>query len=351
MENGKLHIAMVAQHGCIRVIKESLALMKRGHIVDLIANQVPFGYHFFDTPILYNDKNQLRRIILNSSADIFHVHNEPDWLVAATREVSKGRPVIYDVHDLESLRWHNHAEGEEVEAFAAADGIIHVSEPIREFAEKEHGNGLPSRVIYCWMDEQFVSSDKDIIKNPSFQSIVYEGGIDSKSKPQPYENSPQKVVVNIRNLTGIFAKFREQGFAVTIFAATPQQQEAYEMMGIYVGQPVMYPAMLSGLRPHGLGFVGCPINTPLMQLAMPNKLFEYMSQGVVPICYNAKEAGKFVTEHKCGVNLESLDNLKDQIGDVRRLRKNVLKLRNEFLMSKQVEQIESLYEEVLNGGK
>lgn len=348
MENGKLHIGMVAKHGCIRVIKESLALMKKGHRVDLIANQVPYGYNFFDTPILYNDKNQLQRVILNSAADIFHVHNEPDWIVAATREASNGRPVIYDVHDLESLRWHKHAEGEEIEAFAAADGIIHVSNPIKAFAEKEHGNSLPSRVIYCWMDERFVADDRDIIKNPSFQSIIYEGGVDSKTQPKPYENSPQKAIVNIRNFTGIFSKFREQGFAVTIFAATPHQQEAYEMMGIYVGQPVMYPAMLSGLRPHGLGFVGCAINTPLMQLAMPNKLFEYMSQGVVPICYNAKEAGRFVKEHNCGVVLEGLDNIKEQIGDVRRLRKNVLKLRKEFLMSKQVEQIESLYEEVLD---
>lgn len=343
---------MVSQHGCIRVIKEAIALIDKGYIVDLIVNQLPYGYNFFSTTMVWNDRNQLQTTLKNSPADIFHVHNEPDWLVPATREVSGDRPVIYDVHDLESLRWHKQPMGEEIEAFAAADGIIHVSEPIRKLAESYHGAQLPTRVVLCMQPDGFVANDSDIIPNPSFKSLVYEGGLDANTKPKPIPGEKNKAEMNIRNFVNVFSHFRAQGFSVTIYPATPKQRMPYEMMGCYVGTPVLYPTMLSGLRPYGLGFVGCGFSTPLMELAMPNKLFEYMSQGVVPIVYNAEVCEKFVTHHKCGIVIEDITKLNELIEahDMKEIRNNVLTLRKKFTMESQVHKLETLYKEVLESG-
>lgn len=309
-----MKIAMVAWHGCIRVYKEAMALQSAGHTVELIAAQVPFGYHEFNTFTLYGCDEQLIRSVAASDADIFHVHNEPDWLVVKTREGTK-KPIVFDIHDLESLRWGKGPEEKEIAAFRAADAYIHVSEPCRTSAEIYHGKDKPARTIYAFCNERFVAMDEEIVTDPAWNSIVYEGGLDAKEFPRPMEGNPKQQKVNIRNMVGLFGHFVSQGYLMNCISASPIDPANYERVGVFVTQPVKYESMLFGLRPHGLGFVGASISAALMESAMPNKLFEYISQGVVPFTLHASEAGRFLKKHDCGIVLDNKDNLREQLAE------------------------------------
>lgn len=342
----RVKIAMVSWHGCIRVFKESLALQQAGHSVYLITHSAPWGVNLWDKVCLYVDKNQLARTIRECDADIFHVHNEPDWLVPVVREGTK-RPVIFDVHDLESLRWGNGPNQVEYDAFRAADGFVHVSDPCRFAAEQFHGSDKPTRVILSYVNREFVAPEGHIIPAPSFRSIVYEGGLDATEDPQPIAGEPHKFKVNIRNFIRLFGDLYQQGFSVNVLSASPVVNNRYEEVGTSVAPPMSYQSMLFGLRPFGLGFVGAAFSAELMEFALPNKLFEYMSQGVVPFCLFAKESARFLEQNECGFSIKHPKELLGHEGEYEKYRRNVLARRHEFVMELQTESLLSLYEEVM----
>jgi glycosyltransferase involved in cell wall biosynthesis len=360
MGKRKLKIAMVAKHSCIRVLKESLMLMANGHEVYLITEKIPFGYEMYTNMSAYTSKDHLQRVVRMHTqfVDIFHVHNEPDNIVWETKEASEGKPVIYDIHDLEHLRWKKkelRPKPGEIRAFNAADGVVHVSEACQRAAWEFHAK-KPDAVIYSWQPARYTAKDEDILSQPAWGSIIYEGGIDSQMKPHLVAGSANTVQFNIRNWQPVMEVLRKMNFAITIYGANPLNNFMYEEMGCAVHRPIVYPAMLAALRPHGFGLVGCPLSTPLMEYAMPNKLFEYISQGVVPIVVNATEAADFVIKHGIGLVLPSqystwtLKTVKDFIlthGPA--CRKRLLKLRKNFIMETQAETLEGLYHEVLGG--
>jgi hypothetical protein len=84
-----------------------------------------------------------------------------------------------------------------------------------------------------------------------------------------------------------------------------------------------------------------------MMAAMPNKLFEYMSQGVVPLILNAAEAGKFCRENGgIGVEVESLDDLHEILLAGRVARERILATREEMVMENHIQPLIDLYEEI-----
>ena len=145
----KPRICMVSDHGCIRVFKEAKALRDLGYIVELIVGRLPTGTQAFSTLSIWTDHEQFKREVAASSADIFHIHNEPDWMVRETREATK-KPIVYDIHDLESMRWNGRCKQDEQDAFDCADAYVHVSDPCKAFADYVHADKIhkPNIVLH-----------------------------------------------------------------------------------------------------------------------------------------------------------------------------------------------------------
>jgi len=345
--NRKLRIMMVTNHGCIRVIKESIPLMDAGHIVHFIARKQPWGHWLTNMFSEYRGKRQLRSLVANSNADIFHVHNEPDWMIKEVKDYANGRPVIHDCHDLLSL-----ASGvqstDEIQAFDIADGVIHVTETNRRLAENLYGSTKPTKVIHSYMPKGFIMGDRDVVKTEyvNFNNVVYEGGLNSTDPPVV---EADRYKVNIRYWVEVIKAFRANGFNVTLYPAAKMPNLVYEQFGCFVCDPVPYPTLLVGLRPHGIGLVGSVYPVSYINCALPNKLFEYISQGVVPVVMNCTEAEEFVIKHDCGIVIKDINDFSPlKLDALREKRNNVLKLRHKLTMESQISSIESLYEEVLD---
>lgn len=344
-----MRVCMVSDHGCIRVSKMGRALAQAGHLVELLTHSgLPFGFDAFTTVGVWADEAQLRRAVMFSKAQVFHVHNEPDWFVAVVKEAAGGRPVIYDVHDLESLRnWGSGADKHELAAFAAADGIIHVSEPCKQIAEQTHPESAkkPNRVIYSFVNEMFVQDAP--LPSPCWHSVVYEGGV-SADEFGPTRSGEKGY--NMRWYVPVAQALQKAGLAFTVYAASGQDVgTAYQDAGAVVAEALQYPTLLRALRIHGWGLVGAVHSFPLMHAAVPNKLFEYISQGVVPLVLNSETSAAFVRSYQCGIVLDGLEQIEAQIQDYdwNHLRQNVLALRSMMTMETQVSQLIALYEEVL----
>lgn len=332
---------MVADHGCIRVVKECLALTARGHWVEILSRQEPFAWNRFDRVSMWHDREHLIRAVRDSRADVVHVHNEPDWIVSAAREATS-RPIVYDIHDLESLRLCTTPNADEVSAFAAADGYVHVSEPCRVAAETAHPahTQKPATVVSCYVNHEFYPTHPP---RSSPDCLVYEGGLSDGSEA----TEPDQVVM--RDYRPMVQAAVQAGLHVGLCSAAGLEGFPYANLGAVRWGPLPYPAMLRSLRPYGWGFVGAVADIPLMQAAMPNKLFEYLSQGVVPVVYRADEAARFVTEHGIGVALESLEDWSPVLeADHGELRARVIAQRWAWTMESHIDRILTLYEQVLD---
>lgn len=357
-----MKIGMVAYHACIRVLKEALALKALGHEVHIIAAKQSFGWNWYDSFNIYYDgglkgeRNQFRLYIkdgeypangigavkaLDKIVDVFHVHNEPDSLVPMTR-FGTSKPIVFDVHDPTSLRSFDEPDGMEKQAFELADAFVHVSDPCREYCEKHHGNGKPTIVLHPYVNGRFYP---EIYGSVSWNSIVYEGGISDDNTVSI--DSDGNHAANIRYYGPMVESFAKTGFNVTLFSGSNIGLGHYENLGATFIQKLPYPSMLTGIRPFGFGFVGACAEFPLMMAAMPNKLFEYMSQGVTPVVLCADEAAKFVTENECGVVIDDFADLREKLSHAPDLRKNVIDVSRDNTMEKHIHKLVELYEAVL----
>jgi glycosyl transferase family 4 len=331
---------MVSDHGCIRVFKEAIALQKRGHVVDVAARGELFGRNQMDTFSMYLGPDQLKRVVASSKADVIHVHNEPDWLVPCVREATN-KPVIFDVHDLESLRWNREPDKIENAAFDAADGIVHISEGCKAVADKYHGESRPAAILPCYINEGFLAQE---LPTPCMTSLVYEGGLATTSQETAKDGL---VGHNIRGLEVLVSAFYSQGFQVHMFpAGNPPPVGHYENLGAVVHGGLPFPSLLRAIRVYGFGFVGATFSSPLMEAAMPNKLFEYISQGVIPVVWNASAAAEFVRNEGIGIAIDGLDDLQDRLltaADA--IRNRLIRERFRFTMENHIGAIETLYEE------
>jgi len=324
---------------CIRTFKESKIMLERGHEVEAVAQMHSFGFNIYTRAYSWGDLTQLARTIKTSHADIVHVHSEPDWLVPFAKEHAGTRPVVYDCHDPESLRTWSAPGPAEIEAFKVADAIIHVSEPCRVHSESYHGNGKPTLMLYSYVNANFYNQARDV----NWSSMVYEGGLTTLEREDKF--------VHYRNLTYVVQKFIESGYNVSLFAAGSSEIDlSYESMGAMMVRDLTYTAMLNGVRNHAFGFVGSPAVTKIMNAAMPNKLFEYISQGVVPVCWNADTAGEFCQHNGVGIWLkpdDDLSNLQKKLSRGPALRRNMLRVRDQWKMETQAEPLEKFYQSLL----
>lgn len=335
-----MHILHVNNRvSCIRTFKESKILLERGHEVDVVAQTHQFGFNIYTRAYSWGDLNQLARTIETSTAEIIHVHSEPDWLVTFAKEHAGSRPVVYDCHDPESMRTWSAPGKDEIEAFQAADAIIHVSEPCRAHSENLHGNSKPTLIVYSYVNGNFFNQARDI----NWSSMVYEGGLTTQVRDGKF--------VHYRNISLVVQKFIEAGFNVSLFGAgSAEIDQTYEAMGALMVRDLNYIALLAGIRNHAFGFVGSPAVTKILNAAMPNKLFEYISQGVVPVCWNADTAGEFVQRNGIGIWLKPDDDLSNLHGKLSRgpaLRRNMLRVRDRWKMETQAEPLEKFYQSLL----
>ena len=330
-----MRILHICKQSDIRAFKQAVVMLDRGHQVEL-ATPTPnfYGFNAFTLSYLYTDADSLKRIIENSRADVIHVHSDPNWLVCLVRELAPGRVVVHDVHDPESMRTGQPPTEEERRSMTEVNGIIHVSEGCRKHSEALHGNALPTIVSLSAVPAYLYGA----ARHTSFDSLVYQGGLTTS-------RVDEQGLRYFRNLLYVVERFIAQGYNVSLFAAGEFEiDDTYQKLGAFLVRHVPYAALLTGLRQHGFGFVGAPLVSNIVLNCMPNKLFEYLSQGVVPVCWNADEAGRYVTERGIGIHLQGdLVDLRRQLREGPRLRERLLKTGRQYAMENEAPALEQFY--------
>lgn len=344
-----IHAAHVSQHACIRMHKMSWALLEQGNFCHLVSSFVAPGHSWntyttstrFEVDMVDGrvDSRQLRNAVklLDGFVDIWHIHNEPNWLFRVVSEESK-KPIIFDIHDWTSLRTTaaphpGELDDEKLALEKAAAFIV----PSKGYYAKL-GNDRPKLLIYSMVPKNLFP-EIDPEKKPG---LVYEGGLMGKSQPTDINFSH-------RNWAQFMHKalpFLPEEWKIYAYTANDGEiLDEYKHERIAISAPLVYPDLLRALSAHSVGLVGSPFECGDFIDSMPNKLFEYVSAGLPVVVVNAPESAKYAEENGLGVGIRDVSELPRAL---ERLTENTIaRDRWGYTMESQLPKLVAFYWEVI----
>jgi hypothetical protein len=332
-----MKVLVVAHRVCSRTLKQMIALKDKVEL-HLITHTVPQAdifetVSFFQTPV--GLKKALARY---QDADIIHAVSEPSWVVIACREVLPDKKIVYDWHDAQVWRSADVEDSSTEERLASnwVDAIIVPSESCKELINTK----LPCLVLPPYVNEQ----------NIAYNSWGYVGGIVYEGRVDLPE---QKSFMNYAKYVELCKEFDEKHIAFSIFspsASKPEYMKVYKDICSW-NKGIPHDQLINYLGVYDWGLCGNIGKFREWDVAMPNKLFEYMAGGIPVIALNAQETGKFVEEHGVGISVSSVDEIKARWNERDACQKNVMLKRNNFVMEKHIHKLTELYENLLSNTK
>ena len=350
-----LNIGFISGHACMRCQKMAIPLVERGHKVHMVAAKIPTFMERYDTFYMCAGINHYIEAIehLSNVVDVFHVHNEPSWFVTAIKERHPEIPVILDVHDSYLARMtpdeekNFRKEGalvsrvriEERNNFQLADGLVFVGKTFGENICKEFKLDQPSITLPSYLPRQLYN-----YRGAGWLGdLVYEGRVDlpSATKDTNYGFRYCDYLQVAADCAALDMNFHIYGPQT---AGEEFQEEYKDIAVLHEGRP--FSSLLKAIGRHDWGLVGNVFPTPEWDVAMPNKLFDYLAASV-PVCViNAKECAELVEAYGVGIVVGSIQELAERWGEHRECRKNVIKFRQEFAMENHIDKLEGLYDVV-----
>jgi len=310
------HVLFVSGPCCTRVEKQAEALRLRGWRVDSLSMLPPKREQAFDI-IVVAQQHRMADLIAESGASVIHVHNEPDVLMRYASDGARGRPLIYDCHDLEFYRL-GRVSDDEMFAFQRADGIVHVSHEHGAIAWGLHRWGCPTAYVYSTPLRSRIPERHDPLGG-----VVYHGG------------ACMPGTVDWRDLTIPCREFADAGIPFDLFTREglpyPRNRGWRE-----------YDDLLAEVSRYTFGFIGSDPRSDKFDVAVPNKLWEYAACGVIPLIVNAPAAAKaFGSGIVATSTRDAIRQLREC--DIESMRADVLA--HARYMDDEIVAVESLYEE------
>ena len=329
-----MKILVVAHRVCSRTIKQLIALSNNNEI-HLITNTIP-NADLFETISYFKTAEGLRKVLPRfKDVDIVHVVSEPSWTVIPCKEILPDKKIVYDWHDAQIWRSDKaeDASAEERLVSTWVDGIIVPSQSCKDLIETK----LPCIVLPPYVNECNIAYNSWGYVG----GIVYEGRVDI-----PRMNK----YMDYAKYIDLCKEFEKEGIPFSIFSPRSRSKEHTEVykdicawnMGIPHEKLINYMGVFDW------GLCGNLGKFREWDVAMPNKLFEYMAAGIPVIALNAKETGDFVEKHGVGISVSSVQEIKDRWDERDACQKNVMLKRNQFTMEKHIHIVEEFYCQLLS---
>jgi transcription elongation factor Elf1 len=339
----------------------ALPLIERGHRVHIIAHKIPSFYAHYFTFTLCNDLSQMAeaiRLHVNSGQfDVIHCHNEPSYFVTMVKEITDDIPVILDIHDsylarstadeaaaeYEKGRFGQHIRVtvEERNNFQLADALVFPGDHFRQVVTSEFKLEQPALTLPSYVPERFyVYACGDW-----HGGLVYEGKV---NLPDETKTGGQTGFAYC-DYTDLAKGMHAAGIDFHLYSgrADEKLKQHYQDMA-FVHEPAVYEELMPKISRHDWGLVGNVTKTREWEVAMPNKLFEYMAAGVPIVAMNAAHCAELVLEHGIGIVVSGPEELAERWAEHRTIRSQLIKRRKAFSMNAHIHKLETFYRSLTN---
>lgn len=346
-----MRILSVSDHCCMRVLKQGIALEKRGIEMVYMSKRVANSGFYEDMKYYstYIDHNHFaQKIQRYKDIDLIHVHNEPDWMGHIAKQFRPDLPVVFDAHDLFSARLPHAADkfGDEDRSFKKCDAFVYPSIGYKEHSlklyKKYNIKNRPNLVLYSMCNEEWLV-DTPL---PRIHSLVYEGGLRVKEQhPAIPDNMKYH---QYRDFNEVFKWLSSRNIPITAFSANVDGIIHHGESGALVTPAIPYQILTKQLSRFDWGIVGSPIpDNPQWKHAMPHKLFECIAAGTPVIGFHAKELCNFIEKHKIGIVVDDWKDIPDVYDQHEKYRRNLLFLQQQFVMERHIQKLIDLYKELV----
>lgn len=350
-ENGKKTILFVQNAACIRTHKIAKLMREAGYNVCLLYTLVPpiNGYlEYKDTyENIWGFSSEIGIIdfINNSDFDIIHCSNEPDILATVCKRTNK--PVVFDTHDMQSVRGSVDSNALMLEYLAnkCCDANMYVSEGIRDIAIAKYN--LEDKDIFVLRNMVYDQVDVSYVSHKKLSDIdneihsVYEGGVVGDNKG------------NHRYFKNIWLSIAEKGIHIHFYS---NQNVNYCRYLDSLSPYIHYEGEMAGTElikemvKYDCGLVLFNVtdqNRTHLEKTSTNKIYEYINAGLPIIVGDINTHINFVKEYKVGCVFDS-DNIEQVFNDALKIEidRDFLKNNRMTLKSKQSE-LRDFYELVM----
>lgn len=349
-----MKICHIVGHGDQRAIKECLALKHAGHEITFLTKSVNAYMNFFDYVNFFHTDESLTSAIRKVEADIFHIHCKPAGIpAAAVKELTEaGKPFVYDVHDLDIVRFGK-TNSEELFALMNAPNLIFPDPAIEERAKEVFFNHLAEMPRMMSLLPYFSLNDMVyplIRPNPlavheRIKNIVYEGNIVIPA----IENIKNFPYYDLRFTSHVFHSYGLQFHIYPVGIGFDQARQYYETSDAVMHVPVEYPRLIEEMSVFGWGFFGSFCKSFQASNTFANKVFDYIAAGL-PVCVmNADKMGQFLEETGFGVVIRNFDDIEalKEPGRWQQLQQNILGNRVKFSMEENIHKLVTFYSQIL----
>jgi glycosyltransferase involved in cell wall biosynthesis len=257
---------------------------------------------------------------------VIHSHNAPDLLTLAALEAVQGEvPVIHDCHEALSLRATGYYASDDDEtirntyprqeklANQGSDGRIYVTEGGRDYIQ-QHYTVDPSRdmVFHSYVSRSIVPTQlrRKLSQNDGHTHIVYIGTVTSLIPDSHYD------------LRKIFRAIADQGIHIHLYVSiwgardTAYQDLAEANPWIHYHGHLDQKTLLHELPQYDYGWAGFNANSKNrkhLDVALPNKVFEYIACGLPVLAFPHKTIKSFIDHHNVGHIIHNLDDMHSQL--------------------------------------
>ena len=325
-----MNVTFVQHRAGSRIPRLARALTARGHVCRTLTRE----------PLWEDDPawdrvsrwgyptDVVHRVLEDDWTEVFHVSQDFDceWVAAQVLAARNhaGRwwqRVVWDLRDIGSMHhrqlWRagrmspplNVATMWENWGANRVDGLVHVSPACERWFRDTHPlveiGRTPTAIVRSMVGRDQLAPWPD---SDTRAGLVYSGGINGA---EVLENGAKGATRCYgEHMRAFLASEAWGAHPVSIQTASNEQgaeEESYRALGVEVHPRVSQAELVSSLTRFRWGLVSFGLSYALGEAAFPNKLWEYLAAGVVPVCVWAHQAQTFCEEQGVGIGGRSLE--------------------------------------------
>jgi len=337
-------IVHLSLSGDIRIVKETVPLFTRGwNDIHCITCNPIFSPEIFASYSRYQTRDQLINLIrLHANTDLWHVHATPYYHVGILRSILPKAKILLDAGDTIIQIIDGYISQDEVNNAFMADGFVFNTSRIRD----EFFNVLdldpklyPNIILENRVPEAFYSEGMDEIW---IGGVLYQGGLTAS-----FQYNEKQNFNDFYNLEETFKALMENGISVVAYTYPNKETlDHYNRLGVHAYKQIPYAKLMERMPSFEYGLLGNVRPTRVWDLAMPNKLFDYIAAGLPILALKTKTAGAFVEKHGLGISCDTVEEFVSirETKSWRDYKRTLMEHRYEFSMDKTIDTLTDLYE-------
>jgi glycosyltransferase involved in cell wall biosynthesis len=372
--NSKLRLLFLQRQPCIRTLKYAIGLrnvfgskisVSLAHMGHGLTPLYGYGEEYFENVSRKSGgaaKSFVSRAVKETRPDIIHSHNAPDYLTIAATKVAKGIPVIHDTHEVLSVHHSGYFSSdsgrtlsryarEEKAANERSDARIYATDGIRRYLQhRYHVNKDSDLVFMNYVSRNYVprSFRRKLSETNGQVHIAYVGSITSLVRESHYY------------LLGIFKEIARHRLHIHIYPASDlitRSNIAYKKLVaknpfIHYHRHMDRRRLLTELTQYDYGWAGLNAvkNREHLEIALPNKVIEYVACGLPVLAFQHKTIRSFIESNHVGLVGKDVDDLARQLKDVdhSRLKSDVEKCMPTLIIEQRIGKLVHFYQRLID---